>query len=170
MRSRSASRGVAHTSKTRRSALRAAFRTSSICWTQLLASATALMRGQILPPSEMKSLYGSTTSSAVMSLSYVGVSTLFPPALTELPRFADRQFLGAIRSMRPRRMTVRPCSGPVSTSRFQNQIRNRLRLRYERNVTRFHLDRLGGHSLCHEALEIRIDGPILRRDGVPAWL
>jgi len=37
--------------------------------TQLLASATALMRGQILPPSERKSLYGSTTTSAVMSLS-----------------------------------------------------------------------------------------------------
>src|SRR5215510_9598309 len=81
-------------------ALRAAFRTSSIWGMQLLASATALMRGQILPPSEMKSLYGSTTSSAVMSLSYVGVSTLFPPALTELPRFADSQFLDAIRSMR----------------------------------------------------------------------
>src|SRR5262249_19400832 len=40
---------------------------------QLFASATALMRGQILPPSEMKSLYGSTTSNAVMPLSYVGV-------------------------------------------------------------------------------------------------
>jgi hypothetical protein len=58
----------------------------------------------------------------------------------------------------------------ISTSRFQNQIRNRLRLRYQRNVTRLELDRLGGHSLCHEALEIRVDGPILRGHGVPAWL
>src|SRR5215472_14231602 len=40
------------------------------------------MRGQILPPSEMKSLYGSTTSSAVMPLSYVGVFTAFPPAVS----------------------------------------------------------------------------------------
>src|SRR5215831_3382973 len=70
----------------------------------------------------------------------------------------------------PQRMAVRLVLRPGSTSRFQNQIRNRLRLRYERNVTRLHLDRLGGHSLCHEALEIRIDGPILSRDGVPAWL
>ncbi len=37
-----------------------------MCGTQLLASATAWMRGQILPPSEMKSLYGSTTRSPVM--------------------------------------------------------------------------------------------------------
>src|SRR5262245_10128965 len=35
--------------------------------TQRLASATALMRGQSLPPSEMKSLYGSMTSRAVNS-------------------------------------------------------------------------------------------------------
>jgi len=59
---------------------------------------------------------------------------------------------------------------PTSTSRFQNQIRNRLRLRYQRNVTRLDLDRLSAHSLCHEALEIRIDGPILRGHGVPAGL
>src|SRR5262249_15256503 len=59
---------------------------------------------------------------------------------------------------------------PISTSRFQNQIRNRLRLQYQRNVTRLDLDRLGSHSLCHEALEIRVDGPILRGHGVPAWL
>src|SRR5215510_5610832 len=67
--------------------------------TQLLASATALMRGQTLPPSEMKSLYGSTTSSAVMLLSYVGAFTAFPPALAELLRFADDQFLSAARSI-----------------------------------------------------------------------
>src|SRR5664279_2155938 len=37
--------------------------------TQLFATATVLMRSQILPPSEMKSLYGSMTRSAVISLS-----------------------------------------------------------------------------------------------------
>jgi hypothetical protein len=57
--------------------------------TQWLASATALMRGQSVPPSEMKSLYGSTTSSGMMPLSYVGVFTVFPPALAEL-WLADR--------------------------------------------------------------------------------
>src|SRR5215813_2972968 len=58
-------------SKTRSFASRAAFKTCSMCGTQLFASATALIRFQILPPSEMKSLYGSTTSSAVSCLSYV---------------------------------------------------------------------------------------------------
>src|SRR5215468_2941712 len=43
--------------------------------TQLFASATALMLGQILPPSEMKSLYGSTTKSAVISLLYSRIFT-----------------------------------------------------------------------------------------------
>ena len=38
---------------------------------QCFASATPLMRSHILPPSEMKSLYGSTTRSAMISLSYV---------------------------------------------------------------------------------------------------
>lgn len=37
-------------------AFRAAFSTALICATQLLASATALFRGQSFPPSEMKSL------------------------------------------------------------------------------------------------------------------
>src|SRR5215510_2090502 len=118
------------------------------------------MRGQILPPSEMKSLYGSTTSSAVMPLSYAGVFTVFPPALAELSQ--DEWMLIHVGTL----LVLRT----VSTSRFQNQISNRLRLRYQRNVTRLDLDRLGAHSLCHEALEIRVDGPILRRHGVPAWL
>src|SRR5262249_3303672 len=56
------------------------------------------------------------------------------------------------------------------SSRFQNQIRNRVRLRYERDVTRLDLDRFRPHALCHEAFEIGVDGPILRGDGIPAWL
>jgi hypothetical protein len=75
----------------------------------------------------------------------------------------DTSFQGHIRSTPPQFCTV-------STSRFQNQIRNRLRLGYQRNVTRVDLDRLGAHPLCHEALEIRVDGPILRRHRVPARL
>src|SRR6185437_11263261 len=53
----------------RSSAFRAAFRTCSIFGTQLFVSATVFNRSQNLPPSEMKSLYGSITRSAVMSLS-----------------------------------------------------------------------------------------------------
>src|SRR5262245_14601604 len=48
--------------------------------TQSFASATALMRGQILPPSDMKSLEGSTTKRALMLLSYVGVFMAVTPA------------------------------------------------------------------------------------------
>src|SRR5262245_53788921 len=117
------------------------------------------MRGQSLPPSEIKSLYGSITSSAVMLLSYVGVFTTFPPAPVELSRSNDDQ--------------IPECGPPVrpaSTSRFQNEIRDRVRLRYQRNMTRLYLDRLGAHSLCHESLQIRIDGPIFRGHGVPARL
>src|SRR5215467_7149523 len=91
---------------TRSFALRAAFRTSSIWGTQLLASATALMLGQSLPPSEMKSLYGSTTSSAVMLLSYVGVFMVFPPALAELLCCADGRFL-VVFAVDRQRSTVR---------------------------------------------------------------
>src|SRR5262249_33445814 len=60
--------------------------------TQPFASATALMRGQILPPSEMKSLYGSTTKRALMLLSYVEVFMVFAPAVVGATFFA----LGAI--------------------------------------------------------------------------
>jgi hypothetical protein len=42
--------------------------------------------------------------------------------------------------------------------------------RYQRNVTRLDLYRLGAHALGPKALEIRVDGPILRRNGVPARL
>src|SRR5262245_42730765 len=50
--------------------------------TQSFASATARMRPHILPPSEMKSLYGSTTRRAVVSLSYAGpVMTFSPPSI-----------------------------------------------------------------------------------------
>src|SRR5262249_47458548 len=54
--------------------------------TQLFASATPLIRSQILPPSEIKSLYGSTSRSAVSSLSNVSV------AISLISRFAQRSF------------------------------------------------------------------------------
>src|SRR5215813_15355608 len=75
----------------------------------------------------------------------------------------------ACRPLRPRPSTPSASRlGP--SSRFQNQIRNRVRLRYERDVTRLDLDRFRPHALCHEAFEIGVDGPILRGDGIPAWL
>src|SRR5262245_39498769 len=43
-----------------------------------LASATALTRFHSLPPSEIKSLYGSTTSSAVISFSNLSVAMFLP--------------------------------------------------------------------------------------------
>src|SRR5207253_2010414 len=51
----------------RSSACRAAFRTRSMCGTQSFDSATGFKRSQTLPPSEIKSLYGSITRSAVIS-------------------------------------------------------------------------------------------------------
>src|SRR5215475_6812648 len=61
------------------SAFRAAFRTRNILGTQLFASATPFKRSHSLPPSEMKSLYGSITRSAVISLSYFRFAMLFAP-------------------------------------------------------------------------------------------
>src|SRR5262245_16225174 len=52
-------------------ALRAVFRVRNMFGTQLFASATDLTRSHNLPPSEMKSLYGSIKRSAVTSLLYV---------------------------------------------------------------------------------------------------
>jgi hypothetical protein len=46
------------------------------CGTQLFASATRFKRSHILPPSEMKSLYGSIITSAVSCLSYVTFAML----------------------------------------------------------------------------------------------
>src|ERR1700751_589285 len=67
-----------------------------------------------------------------------------------------------------RNRSTAPRSSAV-LGRVQNEVRDGLGLRYERNLTRLHLDRLRSHSLCHEPLKIRIYRPIFRRDGVPAW-
>src|ERR1700758_5409961 len=37
-------------------------------------------------------------------------------------------------------------------------------------MARLHLDGLGSHPLRHETFEVRIDGAVLGRDGVVAWL
>src|SRR5277367_7078781 len=58
------------------SAVRAASSTWRMCGVHPLASATALRRSHTLPPSEMKSLYGSITSRPVRLLSYFTPSTL----------------------------------------------------------------------------------------------
>jgi hypothetical protein len=49
-----------------------------MCGTQRLASATALMRFQTLPPSEMKLLYESISNNAVERVSYVRFSMITP--------------------------------------------------------------------------------------------
>ena len=54
--------------------------------------------------------------------------------------------------------------------RLQDQARDRVGLRDQGQVARLHLDRLGAHALGHETLEVRIDGPVLRRNRVPARL
>src|SRR5215467_1279038 len=90
---------------TRSLACRAAPRTFSMFGTQLFASATALMRGQILPPSEMKSLYGSTTRSAVSSLLYVIIAML----LRECPDKVDHE----LRSWPELVIAVLRTAGPV---------------------------------------------------------
>src|SRR5262249_38755990 len=96
---------------------RAAFRTFSMLGTQSFASATALMRGQILPPSEMKSLYGSTTKRALMLLSCVGVLMAVTPAVvgtTFLPcavyanAIRDRSECAAPQPLNPQRSAY-PC-------------------------------------------------------------
>src|SRR5271154_722172 len=40
----------------------------------------------------------------------------------------------------------------------------------QRQMAPLDLESPGAHALCHEALEVRIDGAILRRDGVIARL
>jgi hypothetical protein len=77
--------------ETRSPAARAAFSTCSIFGTQWFASATPLMRSQILPPSGMKSLYGSTTRSAVISSSYVC------PVMPEPPPWRSNQQFDLLR-------------------------------------------------------------------------
>jgi hypothetical protein len=45
---------------------------------------------------------------------------------------------------------------------FQNQLRDHIRLRDERNMARFHFYRSGAHAFGHKPLQIRVDGPTLR--------
>jgi hypothetical protein len=56
-------------------------------------------------------------------------------------------------------VTSRPTSATgydlLLSSRLQDQVRDRVGLRYEGNVARLYLDRFRAHALRHEALEIR---------------
>src|SRR5215472_9597436 len=56
------------------------------------------------------------------------------------------------------------------SSRFKDQARDRIGLRYEGKVACLDLDRRRAHALGHEALEIGIDRAVFRRHGVPARL
>ena len=53
---------------------------------------------------------------------------------------------------------------------FEDQPRDFLRVRDQREMAGLHLDGLSPHPLGHEALEVRIDGAVFRRNGVVAGL
>src|SRR5262249_52115840 len=57
---------------------------------QLFASATAFRRSHTLPPSEMKSLYGSITRRAVISFSYVTFAMVQPPFRSTITQLAHQ--------------------------------------------------------------------------------
>src|SRR5258708_775766 len=63
--------------------------------------------------------------------------------------------------------TCRMCFSLTSwalASSLQDQLRNFIGLRDERQVTRFNLDGLGAHALGHEALKVRVDRAVLGRN------
>jgi hypothetical protein len=77
------------------------------------------------------------------------------PRATEICCVATREATGhRLSRMRPKWLLL--------SCRLQDQIRDRVGLRYEGNVTRLYLDGFRAHALCHEALEIRIDRPVFR--------
>ena len=65
------------------------------------------------------------------------------------------------------------------SSRLQDQVRDRVGLRYEGNVARLYLDRFRAHALRHKALEIRwlletkgredFDTEVARKDAHAEW-
>jgi hypothetical protein len=54
------------------------------------------------------------------------------------------------------------CSSGLLSRSFEYQLRNFFGMGDQREVAGLHLDGLGAHPLGHEALEVRIDGTILR--------
>src|SRR5258708_12285399 len=68
-----------------------------------------------------------------------------------------------------RAVDVLGSSGLLSCG-FQDQPRDLVGLRYQRQVTRLHFDGLGAHALGHEAFEIGIDRPVFRRNGIETRL
>src|ERR1700688_4842655 len=49
---------------------------------------------------------------------------------------------------------------------LEDQVCDRVGLRYQGKVTRLDFDRLGAHALGHEAFEIWIDCSVVRRNGI----
>src|SRR5882762_9527348 len=56
------------------------------------------------------------------------------------------------------------------SSRLQDEVRDRIGARYQGKVARPYLDGFSIHAFGHEALQIRIDGPVFRGHGIPARL
>src|ERR1700690_3889461 len=53
---------------------------------------------------------------------------------------------------------------------FEDQVRDFIGMRDQREMAGLHLDRLGAHALGHEPLEVRIDRAVLGRNGVVSRL
>src|SRR3984893_17793989 len=68
------------------------------------------------------------------------------------------------------RVLPKPCASGLLSGGFEDQPRDFLRVRDQREMAGLHLDCLGAHPLGHEALEVRIDGAVFRGNGVVAGL
>src|SRR3984893_9176490 len=64
------------------------------------------------------------------------------------------------------RVLPKPCASGLLSGGFEDQPRDFLRVRDQREMAGLHLDCLGAHPLGHEALEVRIDGAVFRRNGI----
>src|ERR1700758_1377720 len=60
----------------------------------------------------------------------------------------------------------RPLTSCALAGSLQDELRDCIRLRDQRQVTRLDLYGLGAHTLSHESLQVRIDRAILGRNGV----
>ena len=62
------------------------------------------------------------------------------------------------------------CASGLLSGGFEDQPRDFLGVRDQREMAGLHLDCLGAHPLGHEALKVRIDGAVFRGNGVVAGL
>src|SRR4029077_8029447 len=65
---------------------------------------------------------------------------------------------------------LHPLTSCALAGSLEDELRDFIRLRDKRQVTRFNLDGLGTHALGHEALEVWIDRAVLGGNGIVTWL